>query len=586
MPLAITPRDPGEVDILVAVAGFPFAQVAHPIFFLSLEDVTLESSPELVVSERGDLTAQVRGWFPGSNPSGNPARTTDDGRSLPANRWVLPDDWDRLRGDSEFRPSWAPTAPMPLLNVTFFMENEGTVNNFKTGVKDGGNGWFLLDLTESSLNVNPFNGKSSVLGSVDKPRIITDLTDNDGVATVDLFGDLNLSYEGCDVNEETGNPLCGIDDLVGVTHYYAVADYPGDRGNNPPAESNIAETKYYWAGYKEVTVEDTGLPYQKYVVAHLRDRDGFCDALSYNNTLGQKVRFLLDSGTGIAIEAQDRPSYISVDGRDATATTFDTLDNAGNPINVELVKTTLFDDECQAWIRVSSSLLKPLNVTVFFDAPPSDVPADVRITSAVCGADEPVTVTNFDDHDVSLAGFALRSRGSDITNPEDHLDLIGHLAPGESKTFYGGDFNGWLFADGKTFNDGTEYARLVWNEYQLSFADCDGHITNTPITSPLPKDGEGQIIIDQVVTFGDVTQVPLSQGWNLLTHVGDPVSVGSAFNGHEALVGAVYAWNADTGTWDRSFMSAPAYASTFNQFQPGVVYWVEVKEPFTLYLGK
>ena len=578
-------EEQGEVDIFVAFSANPYAQIAHPIFFLAFEDVTLTSSPELVVSQRGDLTADVRGWFTGNNPSGNPARVTDDGRALPLDRWVLPDDWDRLRGASEFRPSWANSAPMPLLNVTFFMENEGTRNNFQTGVKDGGNGWFLLDLTESSLNVNPFNGKPSVLGSVDKPRIITDLTDNDGVATVDLFGDLNLSYEGCEINEATGNPHCGIDDLVGVTNYYAVAEYPGDVGKYPPAKSNLSETRYFWAGYKEVTVQDTGLPYQKYVVAHLKDRDGFCDALSFNNTLGQRVRFLLDSGTGIAIEAKDIPSGIAVDGRDAWATTFDTQDAFGNAINVELAKTVLFEDECQAWIRVSSSLLKPLNVLAIFDAPPSDVPGDIRITGSVCSGDS-VTVTNFDDHLVSLAGFGLRSRGSDITNPEGHLDLIGHLAPGESKTFLGGEPNGWQFEGDTTFNDSAEYARLVWNEIELSYAPCFGTVTNTPASLPLKRDAEGEIWIDTVVEFGAVDQVPLSAGWNLLAHGGDPVNVGEAFHGHEGQVGAVYAWDSATGRWERHLMTAPAYANSFNQFEPGVVYWVEVKEPFTLYLGK
>ena len=190
------------------------------------------------------------------------------------------------------------------------------------------------------------------------------------------------------------------------------------------------------------------------------------------------------------------------------------------------------------------------------------------------------------DHIVSLAGFGLRSRGSDITNPEGHLDLIGHLAPGESKTFLGGEPNGWQFEGDTTFNDGAEYARLVWNEIELSYAPCFGTVTNTPASLPLKRDAEGEIWIDTVVEFGAVDQVPLSAGWNLLAHGGDPVNVGEAFHGHEGQVGAVYAWDSATGRWERHLMTAPAYANSFNQFEPGVVYWVEVKEPFTLYLGK
>jgi hypothetical protein len=547
--------------------------------------VTLEASPELIVSERGDLSAAVRGWFVGSNPSGNPARTTEDGRTLPLDRWVLPDDWARLRGPQEARPSWPGAAPMPLLDVTFFMENEGVVNNFKTGVKDGAVGWFLLDLTESSLNVNPFTGVPSKLGSVSKPRIITDLTDNDGIATVDLFGDLNLSFEGCDVNLPTGNPYCGIDDLVGITRYYAIAEYPGERGKYPPAKSNIASTQYFWNGYKEVTVEDTGLPFQKWVVAHLKDRDGFCDAISFNNTLGVPVRFLLDSGTGIEIQVEGQPSYSAVDHRDAIGTTFDTHDHLGNPINVELAKTVLFEDECQAWIRVSSSLLKPLNVQVIFDAPPSEVPAEVRITGLQCDAPESVTVTNLDDHPVSLAGFGLRSLASDVLNPEEHLDLIGLLQPGQSKTFLGGTAHGWQFGTDNTFG-ANDYARLVWNEFELSRMFCDGRVNNPPIPAPLPKDGEGEIWIDTIVEFGSPAVVPLQRGWNLVVYSGEPIKVGEAFNGHEANIGTIYAWNPEKGAWDRHYMSGPAYVNSFSQFQAGTVYWVEAKEAFTVTFGE
>jgi hypothetical protein len=475
---------------------------------------------------------------------------------------------------------------MPLLDVTFFMENEGVVNSFKTGVKDGAVGWFLEDLTESSLNVNPFTGAPSKLGSVAKPRIITDESDNDGVATVDLFGDLNLSFEGCDVNLPTGNPHCGIDDLVGSTKYYAIAEYPGERGKYPPAKSNIAETQYFWAGYKEVTVEDTGLPFQKFVVAHLKDRDGFCDALGFNNTLGTPVRFLLDSGTGIEIEVQSPPVYQAVDHRDAIGTTFDTHDHEGNPINIEIARTVLFEDECQAWIRVSSSLLKPLNVQVIFDAPPSEVPAEVRITALQCSTPESVTVTNFDDHPVSLAGFALRSPFPDIVNPEEHLDLIGLLQPGQSKTFPGGVNNGWQFGNALTFDDPGEYARLVWNEFELSRRFCNGTDLQSPVPAPLPKDGEGEIWIDTIVEFGSPAVVPLQRGWNLMTYSGEPVKVGEAFNGHEANIGTIYAWNPDTGGWDRHYMSGPAYVNSFSQFQTGVIYWVQAKEAFTVTFGE
>jgi hypothetical protein len=33
-------------------------------------------------------------------------------------------------------------------------------------------------------------------------------------------------------------------------------------------------------------------------------------------------------------------------------------------------------------------------------------------------------------------------------------------------------------------------------------------------------------------------------------------------------------------------MSGPAYVNTFSQFQPGVIYWVQAKEAFTVTFGE
>ena len=201
------------------------------------------------------------------------------------------------------------------------------------------------------------------------------------------FGDLNLSYEGCAANVINGNPLCMPGDVVGYTTYYAVVDYLHDPAKYPPIASNMGTTGWTWDGYKAVTIEPGETPQYKYVVAHLRDRDGFCDAAAFNNTLGIQVEFDLDAGGGVIIDAQGQPATISLNRRSAIVTTFDTQDDLGNPINTGIAKP-VFDtnnpDECQAWIKVSDSLLEPSNVIVTIAAPPAPVPGDIQITGLSC----------------------------------------------------------------------------------------------------------------------------------------------------------------------------------------------------------
>ena len=98
-----TSEDQGDVTIEVFLHENPFSKVVLPVFFLAIEDVTATADPQLFVSERGDVSALVRGWFTQSNPSGRPAETKPDGRTLPVDRWILPDDWGILRAD---QPSW------------------------------------------------------------------------------------------------------------------------------------------------------------------------------------------------------------------------------------------------------------------------------------------------------------------------------------------------------------------------------------------------------------------------------------------------------------------------------------------------
>jgi hypothetical protein len=579
--------DPGEVDI-EAFTDRSVTKEAFPIFYLALEDITLAATDTSVVSTVGEVDTVVRGWFVGTNPSGHPAKKLPDGRVLPADRWTLPDDWETLSGSATgVRNNWG-SATMPPVVVTFLMQNDSVVNNFATGVKSGGLGWFL---PFSNDRATPEVGRvPDVGGVVPKPRRFVDLSDINGVTHVLTFGDQNLSYEGCAKSAINGNPLCKPTDVVGHTVYYAVADYLHEVGKYPPIISNTGTTEWTWAGYKTVTIVPGETPQYKYVVAHLRDRDGFCDAAAFNNTLGTRVRFEIDAGGGVIIDAQGAPSTISNNRRFATATTFDTQDDLGNAINQSITKPVADPDnpdECQAWIKVSDSLLEPANVLVTFFAPPDAVPGDIRITGLSCNVfNETVTVTNKGLNTVSLDGFALRSLPSDPVAQEEHLGLTGLLAPGQSATFPGGPgaaFFGWLRAPSPdVFQLANDYVRLVWSGFEIDREYCDGTFSTPPLANPLPPDGEGEIILDAIIPFGQEKEVPLLAGWNVLPGASADTDLAEALAGHEQDVAAVYGWDATNETWLTYIPGAGSVANTLDKLHAGEAYWILVNHPFTL----
>lgn len=586
-------EDPGEVDIEVFIEGNPVSKVAFPIFYLVFEDLALESTPDQFVSTFGDATANVRGYFVGTNPSGRPAEVKPDGRTVPADRWILPNDWELLKGESNLRNNWG-SVEMPTAIITFFMQDEGVINNYKAKIKHGAAGFFIPDdPTDFSFNVNPHTRASTVLGTPSRPRMMSQPSDGAGQASVDTFGDRNLSYEGCAPNRINGNPHCKPEDIAGTTRYYAVAEYPepSTRGKFPAVASNVDDTTWRWAGYKDVTVVNTDSPQIKYVVAHLRDRDGFCDAANFNNTLGVPVRFEIDAGGGTIIEAADQPYTINGTRRFATATSFDTTDAQDRPVNTHIAKPPLIaeqPDECQAWIKVTNSLMAPMNVQVTFPAPPSPVPGDVRIVDLKCDGAETITVKNFGSSLVNLAGFGIESAGSQ-SGVAEQVDLIGLLAPGQEATFAGGPgaplFN-WIGTQSEVFSGANDFASLTWEDFPLSTVFCDGTRIDQAPPASFPPDGEGEIVIDIVVNFGNETQVPLIAGWNLVPTGTGTIAIAEAFAGFEDRISAVYVWDATLGEWTRWIPGAPSGVNTIETVGNGVVMWVLVKQPFTLTLPK
>lgn len=583
-------EEPGEVDIEVFLTDNPFSKVAFPVFFIIFEDLTIDATPDQFVSSFGDVTADVRGYFVGTNPSGRPAEVKPDGRSVPRDRWILPDDWEKLKGPSGLRQNWG-SIDMPAAIITFLMDNETVVNNYRTPVKNGSSGFFIPDdATDFSFNVNPHTKATTALGTLDKPRMMSQPSDGAGSASVDTFGDLNLTYEDCAPNRFNGNPQCKLEDIVGHGLYYAVAEYPEPRtrGKWPAVASNKASTDWRWAGYKEVTIVNTDSPQIKYVVAHLRDRDGFCDSANYNNTLGVPVKFEIDAGGGTIIGAADRPFDINGTRRFATATSFDTMDALGRPINTDIAKPTIADDECQAWIQVTNSLMKPTNVLVTFPAPPSPVPGEVRITNLQCIGQETITVKNVGPNPVNLAGFGLLSLGSDVGNAE-HRDLDGYLEPGESKTFLGGPGakdNLWIGTGSEVFVGVNDFVHLTWDDFIISTVFCDGTVHDNPIPASFLLDGEGEIVIDVTIPFGSETAVELAEGWNLVPTGSARAGIAGTIAGLEDDVVVIYAWDADLQEWQRYIPGAPDAINTIKDFGNNVIVWIQVKRALTLTLPK
>ncbi len=578
-------EDPGEVDVVVTLSTNPFSKVVFPIFFLNIEDVTLEASEESVVSSLADLTATVRGWFVGTNPSTRPAETKPDGRQLPAYRWILPTDWLVLRGNPDLRPGWPETPELPPVRVTFGMKNEAVVNSYPLKIFTGDLGWFRPeDGFEFDYNVNPVTHLPSTLGSAQRPRLLSDLTGTDGVARIHTFGDFNLTFEGCAANVLTGNPLCAPDDIVGRSNYVATAMYYPLPGKWVPVGSNVATTRWTWAGYKRVTVVDTAAEDAKYVVLHLKDRDGFCDALSFNNMLGVPVDFDIQTQAGRIIATGGSYSVVNAESTHATVTTFDTQDEAGLPMNVAITQPMEAPDECQAWVQVTNSFLTPVVVRITIPGPPAAVPGPLRITAFQCGAEGTVTIKNTGSAPFPLAGFTLRSDGDVLLAPEQYLPLDGIIHPGESFTYPG---KLWFATQGDTPIFRTDpalpmdYVRIVWNEFEISRATCDGSIFNFPIPAPLPPDPEGATVFEVTLNFGAPTVIPLQAGWNLVT-VDRNRTLEAVLRGNEDNIDAIYNWDSRHGVWMQYISRAPAAVNTLDRFEGGKAYWLSIKRAFTL----
>jgi hypothetical protein len=176
----------------------------------------------------------------------------------------------------------------------------------------------------------------------------------------------------------------------------------------------------------------------KYVVFHAVDRDGFCSPLvapgvtllhpvlsstDALNTIGsvdpvESVDFLIDSGEGIIIGTSSGGVVGVNDGKQfATGIpTFSVLEN--DPAVTGILEFDKVDpnapDECQAWIKVSNSLLGVLNVLAIAHDDEGNI-----------GFDKIIDLTNTTSYTLNFRWSLITWAGADGISPNDAIKGTG-----------------------------------------------------------------------------------------------------------------------------------------------------------------
>lgn len=285
-------------------------------------------------------------------------------------------------GGGYFWDSWGPDGPGGLGQGVYRFWTPAIIGTNSAGVGDN---LTSTDTAELAL-IRGYYGDNTIA------RDLVVYTDNHGEFMVAANGDFKTDLTACQTNVLAGGKHCKPGDKVGTGTITATVDYPDFRGKHFPVLSNAAKVDWTWGGYKDVTVEKGETDQFKYIVFHAMDRDGFCSPLTsgavllhsvltkeddktdfsslgarYNGDPDENVDFLIDSGEGIII-GQSGGGTINDGKQFATGvTTFSVAEN--NPATSGILEFPLSPlaaegqtDECQAWIKVSNSLLGILNV--------------------------------------------------------------------------------------------------------------------------------------------------------------------------------------------------------------------------------
>lgn len=236
-------------------------------------------------------------------------------------------------------------------------------------------------------------------------------TDNRGQAMALVLGDWDLTFAECSPNPITGAPECSRGDVVGRTAVVATVDYPYHRGKHRDMRAAPAIETWQWGGYKSgVDAGDPDLPERlrspeivptdnpsfKYLVVHLKDRDGACDNLwpdqidplpGRNGVRGEPITFRIDSPQGRIVDAA-LDGVISADGKTAADVRTGRVFSANDPTRDDFDAagerhfTPFEEGECQAWILIQNSTTEPTNVSIEYNDPEGDIVIDVLVPGA------------------------------------------------------------------------------------------------------------------------------------------------------------------------------------------------------------
>ncbi|MEX0781724.1 MAG: hypothetical protein WD557_03675 [Dehalococcoidia bacterium] len=376
---------------------------------------------------------------------------------------------------------------------------------------------------------------NSIDTNANAARIKNVYSDNHGEAMVFANGDFRLAFTDCETNVIGGGKHCALDDVVGTSSIFAVADYP-DFKKKPQIASTPVDLTWTWGGYKEVTIEDGETDQFKYIVFRALDRDGFC-----NLPFVQEFQFdtAVDTVGGGDNNGALKPVWLTLAVGGTKTFTNTGIPSLVNPsVSLHPVLSSLDDDQ------------------VILDLP--------------FGID-PVESVDFTID--AGEGIILGTSGGS-------LDATKRFASGVPT------FSTQLNTTLKEFaplNGGSDECQ-AWIRVSNSLLG----ILDVLVTA---HDDEGDIINDVIVDFQDTFDYTLSFRWSLITWVGpDNIPVTDALGGTganeegndiTAQVTAVYGWDQAAQQWLGFFptgVDVPG-ANDLTALETGQAYWIAIVGP-------
>jgi hypothetical protein len=209
-------------------------------------------------------------------------------------------------------------------------------------------------------------------------------------------GDHDLSYDDCRTDPVSGAPDCSPGDVVGESNITVIGDYPYFRKHSAVLSNPVVKT-WEWDGFKSVTAERIDATHTA-IIAHLRDRDGYCKykvksdptaskgvtfSPSLNPVQGEEIEFILNTEVGSIISVSPNGLYSAPHTPLGEASVIGLADgvriNRSEAVALaedervldyyDEARPVVEDDECQAWIVIEHPLGQDPDVSVRFDDP-------------------------------------------------------------------------------------------------------------------------------------------------------------------------------------------------------------------------